>query len=69
MFYQCCLFFLCLGLFGVLIAYCLVCHSIEVVALRIALIGPEPIGARIRERHQKLEENDYKYIEDLGDDQ
>ena len=56
-------------LFRVLIAYCLVCRSIEVVASRIALIKPELVGGRIRERHQDLDENDYKYIEDLGDDQ
>jgi hypothetical protein len=56
-------------LFRVLIAYCLVCRSIEVVASRIALIGPKPVVGRICRRHQDLEANDYEYIEDLGDDQ
>ena len=56
-------------LFRVLIAYCLVCRSIEVVTSRIALIGSEPVGRRTHRRQHDLEENDYEYIEDLGDDQ
>jgi hypothetical protein len=32
------------------------------------LIESEPIGGRTRDGQQDLEENDFKYTEDLGDD-
>jgi hypothetical protein len=35
----------------------------------ITLIEPEPVGGMTCERKQDLEENNYEYTEDLGDDQ
>ena len=55
--------------FGVLIAYCLVCRSIDVVASRIVLIKPEPVGGRKHRRQHDFEEIDCEYTEDLRDDQ
>ena len=64
-FFWCSSFFRVCHLFRVLIAYGLVCRSIEVVTSRIALIGLEPIGGRTHGRQQDLEQNGYEYTEDL----
>ena len=37
--------------------------------MRITLIGLEPVGGRKHGWQQDLEENNYEYTEDLGDDQ
>ena len=52
-----------------MIAFYLVCHSIEVVASRITLAKPKLVGGRKSGRRQNFKENDYEYTEDLGDDQ